>query len=177
MSPERKRRVLVLLEEAYEDLELWYPRIRLQEEGMDVVVAGPEHRVYSGKNGYPCKPDRTFDEVRSQDFDALVIPGGWAPDRLRRSAVVLELVREFDRAVKPIAMICHAGWVPVSARILRGRKVTGVAAIRDDLENAGATFLDQPVVVDGHLISSRTPADLPDFCRALIAALGAKVQV
>ena len=144
---------------------------------MEVVVAGPEHRVYSGKHGYPCKPDRTLDEVRSQDFDALVIPGGWAPDQLRRSAVVLEMVREFDRAAKPIAMICHAGWVPVSARILRGRKVTGVAAIRDDLENAGATFIDQPVVVDGHLISSRTPADLPDFCRALIAALGAKVQV
>ena len=177
MTTDRKRRVLVLVEHAYEDLELWYPRIRLQEEGMDVVVAGPERTVYPGKNGYPCKPDRTFDEVRAEDFDALVIPGGWAPDRLRRSAKVLELVRGFDRAAKPIAMICHAGWVPISARILRGRKVTGVAAIKDDLENAGATFLDQSVVVDGHLISSRTPADLPDFCRALIAALGARVQV
>ena len=177
MSPDRKRRVLLLVDHGYEDLELWYPKLRLQEEGMEVVVAGPEHGTFTGKNGYPCKPDRTFGEVRSQDFDALVIPGGWAPDKLRRSAVVLELVREFDRATKPIAMICHAGWVPISARILRGRKVTGVSAIRDDLENAGATFLDQAVVVDGHLISSRTPSDLPDFCRALIAALGAKVQV
>jgi protease I len=175
MPSEPKRRALVLVEQAYEDLELWYPKIRLEEAGVEVVVAGPQLTVYAGKHGYPCKPDRTFDQVRASDFDALVIPGGWAPDRLRRSSAVLDLVREFDRAEKPIAMICHAGWVPISARILKGRKVTGVSAIKDDLENAGATFLDQPVVVDGHLISSRTPADLPDFCRALIAALGAKV--
>ena len=176
MSPLRgNRRVLVLVDHAYEDLELWYPKLRLMEEGMEVVVAGPEKTVYAGKNGYPCKPDRSFDEVRAGDFDALVIPGGWAPDRLRRSSVVLELVKEFDRDQKPIAMICHAGWVPISARILKGRKVTGVSAIRDDLENAGAQYLDTSVVVDGHLISSRTPADLPDFCRALVAALTARV--
>jgi protease I len=177
MPSEPKRRALVLVEQAYEDLELWYPKIRLEEAGVEVVVAGPELSVFAGKHGYPCKPDRTFDQVRARDFDALVIPGGWAPDRLRRSSAVLDLVREFDRAEKPIAMICHAGWVPISARILRGRRVTGVSAIKDDLENAGATFLDQPVVIDGHLISSRTPADLPDFCRALIAALAVKVQV
>jgi len=175
MSLRTNRRVLVLVEHHYEDLELWYPKLRLMEEGMEVVVAGPEKTTYQGKNGYPCRADRSFDEVRAGDFDALVIPGGWAPDKLRRSSVVLELVREFDRDQKPIAMICHAGWVPISARILKGRKVTGVSALRDDLENAGATFLDQAVVVDGHLISSRTPADLPDFCRALIAALGVKV--
>jgi protease I len=177
MPSEPKRRALVLVEQAYEDLELWYPKIRLEEAGVEVVVAGPELSVFAGKHGYPCKPDRTFDQVRARDFDALVIPGGWAPDRLRRSSAVLDLVREFDRAEKPIAMICHAGWVPISARILRGRRVTGVSAIKDDLENAGATFLDQPVVIDGHLISSRTPADLPDFRRALIAALAVKVQV
>jgi len=169
------RHVLVLVDQAYEDLELWYPKIRLEEEGMRVVVAGPERTRYVGKYGYPCTPDVTIDEVRADAFDALVIPGGWAPDKLRRIPAVLELVRAFDRARKPIAMICHAGWVPVSARILKGRKVTGVSAIRDDLENAGAQYLDQSVVVDGHLISSRTPADLPDFCRALIAALGVKV--
>ncbi len=168
-------RVLVLVEQAYEDLELWYPKIRLEEEGMRVVVAGPERIRYAGKHGYPCTPDRTLDQVRAEDFDALVIPGGWAPDRLRRLPAVLDLVRAFDQARKPIAMICHAGWVPVSARILKGRRVTGVAAIRDDLENAGAIYSDASVVVDGHLISSRTPADLPDFCRALIAALTAKV--
>ena len=169
------RRVLILVEQAYEDLELWYPKIRLQEEGMRVVVAGPERIRYDGKYGYPCTPDITLDQARAEDFDALVIPGGWAPDRLRRLPPVLELVRAFDRATKPIAMICHAGWVPISARILSGRQVTGVSAIRDDLENAGARFLDRSVVVDGHLISSRTPADLPDFCRALVAALKEKV--
>ena len=171
------RSVLVLVEQAYEDLELWYPKIRLQEEGMRVVVAGPERIRYDGKYGYPCTPDITLDQARVDDFEALVIPGGWAPDRLRRLPAVLELVRGFDRAKKPIAMICHAGWVPISARILSGRQVTGVAAIRDDLENAGARFLDRSVVVDGHLISSRTPADLPDFCRALVAALKEKVAV
>lgn len=169
------RRILILVESAYEDLELWYPKIRLEEEGFETIVAGPEKVVYSGKHGYPCKPDRTLNEVRAADFDGLVIPGGWAPDRLRRLPVVLDLVREFDRAGKTIGMICHAGWVPISARILAGRQVTGVSAIRDDLENAGARFLDQSVVVDGNLISSRTPADLPDFCRAMIAGLAARV--
>jgi protease I len=177
MPRKAQTRVLVLVEHAYEDLELWYPKLRLMEEGMEVVVAGPEKAVYAGKNGYPCRADRTFNEVRAMDFDALVIPGGWAPDRLRRSQVVLDLVREFDAAGKPIAMICHAGWVPISAKILKGRKVTGVGAIKDDLENAGAQFVDQSVVVDGNLISSRTPADLPDFCRALITTLKAAVAV
>ena len=169
------RSVLILVEQAYEDLELWYPRIRLEEEGLKAVVAGPERARYTGKHGYPCTPDITLDQARADDFDALVIPGGWAPDRLRRLPEVRELVRAFDRAKKPIAMICHAGWVPISARILSGRQVTGVSAIRDDLENAGARFVDRSVVVDGNLISSRTPADLPDFCRELIAALRAEV--
>jgi len=169
------RSVLVLVEQAYEDLELWYPKIRLQEEGFRVTVAGPEKVRYLGKYGYPCMPDATLDQVRADDFEALVIPGGWAPDRLRRLPAVLDLVRAFDQAAKPIPMICHAGWVPISARILSGRQVTGVAAIKDDLENAGARYLDRSVVVDGHLISSRTPADLADFCRALIAAIRAAV--
>ena len=175
MSSERRQRVLVFVEQVYEDLELWYPKLRLIEAGMDVVVAGPEKIVYAGKNGYPCRADRTLDEVKSEEFDALVIPGGFAPDKLRRLPRVLELVRDFDKAGKPIAIICHAGWVPISAKILKGRKVTGVSAIKDDLENAGATFLDQAVVVDGHIISSRTPADLPDFCRAILTAMHATV--
>jgi protease I len=175
MSPDRKRRVLIFVEHAYEDLELWYPKIRLIEEGMEVVVAGPEKIVYPGKNGYPCRADRTLDEVKADDFDALVIPGGWAPDKLRRDPRVLELTRAFDQAAKPIAMICHAGWVPISAGILKGRKVTGVSAIKDDLVNAGATFVDISVVTDRNLVSSRTPADLGDFMRALIALMGAKV--
>ena len=177
MTTPNPRRVLVFVEHGYEDLELWYPKLRLIEEGMEVVVAGPEAALYAGKNGYPCKADRTLEDVKAADFDGLVIPGGWAPDKLRRLPRALGLVREFDRAGKPIGMICHAGWVPISARILKGRRVTGVSAIKDDLENAGATFLDQSVVVDGNLVSSRTPADLPDFCRALIAAMTSKVAV
>jgi protease I len=166
------RQILILVEQYYEDLELWYPKIRLEEAGFRCVVAGPTLDLYKGKNGYPCTPDALLTAVRADDFEGLVIPGGWAPDRLRRYPHVLQLVRDFDTAEKPIAMICHAGWVPISAKILKGRRVTGVSAIRDDLENAGAHFEDKPVVVDGHLISSRTPADLPDFCRALITALG-----
>lgn len=176
MSPDRSSpRILIFVEHYYEDLELWYPRIRLEEEGMKVVIAGPERRNYAGKNGYPCLPDITIADVNTAEYDGLVIPGGWAPDKLRRIPRVLEIVREFQHDVKTIGMICHAGWVPISAGILRGRKVTGVSAIKDDLENAGATFLDLSVVIDGNLVSSRTPADLPDFCRGLIANLATQV--
>jgi protease I len=171
MVPNPKGRILIFVEHYYEDLELWYPKIRLEEEGYEVVVAGPEKKTYPGKNGYPCAADASLAEVRAADFQGLVIPGGWAPDRLRRSAKVLELTREFDAAGKTIGMICHAGWVPISAKILKGRNVTGVSAIRDDLENAGAVFHDRSVVVDGHLVSSRTPADLPDLMKAMIANL------
>jgi protease I len=176
MSPDRSSpRILILVEQNYEDLELWYPRIRLEEEGMKVEIAGPECRNYSGKNGYPCLPDLTIDKVNTAHYDGLVIPGGWAPDKLRRIPRVLEIVREFQHDVKTIGMICHAGWVPISAGIIRGRKVTGVSAIKDDLENAGATFIDLSVVIDGNLVSSRTPADLPDFCRGLIANLATQI--
>ena len=171
MSPDAKGRILVFVEHYYEDLELWYPKIRLEEEGYSVVVAGPEKKTYPGKNGYPCAADATVNEIDAANFAGVIIPGGWAPDRMRRNPRLLELVQEFDRAGKTIGMICHAGWVPISAKILKGKTVTGVSAIRDDLENAGATFVDKSVVVDGHLVSSRTPADLPDFCKALIANL------
>jgi len=170
-TPGKGKKILVFVEHYYEDLELWYPKIRLEEEGYQVVVAGPEKKTYPGKNGYPCPADAAISEVDAADFVGLVIPGGWAPDRLRRYPRVLELVQEFDRAGKTIGMICHAGWVPISARILKGKTVTGVSAIRDDLENSGATFVDRSVVVDGHLVSSRTPADLPDFLKAMIANL------
>jgi protease I len=165
------RKILLFCAEQYEDLELWYPKIRLEEEGADCTVAGMGAEEYRGKHGYPCRPDATVEEVSADDFDALVIPGGFAPDKLRRSPRVLELTRSIHEAGKPVAFICHAGWVPISARIVKGRKVTSVGAICDDLENAGATWLDQAVVVDGNLITSRTPADLPAFCRAIIEAL------
>jgi protease I len=155
----------------YEDLELWYPKIRLEEEGARTVVAGTGEKTYQGKRGYPLTVDTSVDQVQAADFDGLVIPGGYAPDIMRRSAKLLQLTREIFQAGKPVAFICHAGWVPISAGIVRGKRGTSVGAIKDDLVNAGMHWEDSPVVVDGNLISSRTPADLPDFMRALIAAL------
>ncbi len=155
----------------YEDLELWYPKIRLEEAGARTVVAGTGERTYQGKRGYPLTVDTNVDQVKAEDFDGLVIPGGYAPDIMRRSQRLLQLTREIYEAGKPVAFICHAGWVPISAGIVRGKRGTSVGAIKDDLVNAGMIWEDSPVVVDGNLISSRTPADLPDFMRALIAAL------
>ena len=163
--------VLFFVANWYEDLELWYPKIRLEEEGMTTVVAGLGEKTYQGKRGYPITVDTSVDEVLARDFDGLVIPGGYAPDIMRRSAKVLALTREIFEAGKPVAFICHAGWVPISAGIVRGRRGTSVGAIKDDLVNAGMLWEDSPVVVDGNLISSRTPADLPVFCKALIKAL------
>lgn len=165
--------VLIFAAAHYEDLELWYPKIRLEEEGATTVVAGLGEKTYQGKNGYPITVDTDVDSLSAAEFDALVIPGGFAPDKLRRSAKVLSLTKEICDAGKPVAFICHAGWVPISARIVRGKRGTSVGAIRDDLENAGMLWEDSPVVVDGNLISSRTPADLPAFCKALIRALQA----
>jgi protease I len=158
----------------YEDLELWYPKIRLEEEGARTVVAGTGERTYQGKRGYPLTVDTSVDQVKAEDFDGLVIPGGYAPDIMRRSQRLLQLTREIYEAGKPVAFICHAGWVPISAGIVRGKRGTSVGAIRDDLVNAGMIWEDSPVVVDGNLISSRTPADLPEFMRALIAALSSR---
>jgi protease I len=155
----------------YEDLELWYPKIRLEEEGARTVVAGTGEKTYQGKRGYPLTVDTGVDQIRAEDFDGLVIPGGYAPDIMRRSQKLLQLTREIYQAGKPVAFICHAGWVPISAGIVKGKRGTSVGAIKDDLVNAGLLWEDSPVVVDGNLISSRTPADLGVFCRALIAAL------
>jgi protease I len=166
------KKVLFFAAPLYEDLELWYPKIRLEEEGAQCVVAGLGEPTYQGKRGYPIAPDTTVDQVSAGDFDGLVIPGGYAPDILRRHRKVLELTREIFEAGKPVAYICHAGWVPISAGIVRGRRGTSVGAIKDDLVNAGMIWEDSPVVVDGNMITSRTPADLGPFCRAIIGALG-----
>ena len=165
--------ILFFADENYEDLELWYPKIRMEEAGFETVIAGPkEKEIYRGKYGYPCTTDISFQKVDSKNFQALIIPGGFSPDRIRRNDNALSIVREAHDAQKPIAFICHGGWVPISAKILRGKNVTGTLAIRDDLENAGANFLDQPAVIDGNLISSRTPKDLPVFCREILKLLG-----
>jgi protease I len=159
----------------YEDLELWYPKIRLEEEGARTVVAGTGEKTYQGKRGYPLTVDANVDELSSASFHGLVIPGGYAPDIMRRSKKLLQLTREIFEADKPVAFICHAGWVPISAGIVRGKRGTSVGAIKDDLVNAGMLWEDSPVVVDGNLISSRTPADLPQFMKALIKALQSQV--
>ncbi|HEV8305356.1 MAG TPA: type 1 glutamine amidotransferase domain-containing protein [Gemmatimonadales bacterium] len=165
------KRVLFFAAPLYEDLELWYPKIRLEEEGAVTTVAGLGDKTYQGKRGYPVTVDADVDHIDAARFDGLVIPGGFAPDQLRRFDKVLQLTREIHQAGKPLAFICHAGWVPISAKILQGKRATSVRAIKDDMENAGVRWEDSPVVVDGNLISSRTPADLPHFCKALIAAL------
>lgn len=165
------KRVLFFAGPLYEDLELWYPKIRLEEEGAATTVAGLGEKTYQGKRGYPVTVDVDVDQVDAASFDGLVIPGGFAPDQLRRFDKVLQLTREIYQAGKPVAFICHAGWVPISAKILKGKHATSVRAIKDDMENAGVVWEDNAVVVDGNLISSRTPADLPQFCKALIAAL------
>ncbi|MDK2855278.1 MAG: protease [Bacillota bacterium] len=165
------KRVAVLVEEGFEDLELWYPVLRLREAGATVEVIGtgsaPEYR---GKYGLLSRPDKTIDQVQAKDYDGLVVPGGWAPDKLRRYSAVLAFVREIFAAQKPVGAICHAPWVLISAGVLKGRTATSVVAIKDDVENAGASWVDRPVVQDGNLITSRKPDDLPDFCRTLIAA-------
>lgn len=167
------RSILVFTGDVYEDLELWYPKLRLIEAGARVVVAGPEaDRVYAGKNGYPCRSDVAIADVDESAFDGLVVPGGFMPDKLRRDPKVLELVRGFAEARKLVAAICHGGWIPISAGVYRGVRVTGSPGIKDDLENAGAVFEDAPVVVDGPFVSSRKPDDLPDFCRAILEVLG-----
>jgi len=165
------KRILFFAGPLYEDLELWYPKIRLEEEGATTVVAGIGEKTYQGKRGYPVTVDSHVDQIDSADFDALVIPGGFAPDQLRRFDKVLQLTQQINQSGKPVAFICHAGWVPISAKILNGKRATSVRAIKDDMENAGVLWEDAAVVVDGNLISSRTPADLPQFCRALIQAL------
>jgi protease I len=165
-------RVLVLGGELFEDTELLYPLLRLQEEEVDVVLATPGGASITGKKGHgPVEADASFEDVAADDFAAVVIPGGFAPDAVRRSEAALDLVRAFDAAGKPIAFICHAGWVPISAGIVSGRRATSFSAIKDDMVNAGVDWVDEPVVVDGNLISSRHPGDLGPWLKALIAAL------
>ncbi|MDZ4820771.1 MAG: type 1 glutamine amidotransferase domain-containing protein [Planctomycetota bacterium] len=171
-KPLAGQRVLTFVEDIYEDLELWYPKLRLIEAGVKVVVAGPEKgKTYQGKHSYPCVADAAIADMRAQDFDGLVIPGGFMPDKLRRDEYLLQLVRDFDSAGKLVAAICHGGWIPISAGVYRGVRVTGSLGIKDDLVNAGAIWQDAPVVVDRHFVCSRKPDDLPDFCEAIIQVM------
>ena len=169
---EKHFKVLQLIDHDFEDLELWYPVLRLREEGMVVHIAGEKaQEKYMGKYGVPALSDCSFDQVKSQDYDALLVPGGWAPDKLRRFPSVIRLVQEFHASEKPIGQICHAGWVLISAKILKGKKVTSTPGIRDDMENAGAIWFDEAVVVDKNLVSSRRPPDIPQYMKAFLQVL------
>lgn len=171
-----QRTILAFIDEVYEDLELWYPKLRLEEAGYAVRLAGPARRTFAGKHGYPATADLLIADAQIAGFCGLLIPGGFMPDKLRRDPQVLALTREFAAAGKLVAFICHGGWIPISAKILAGRRATGSLGIKDDLENAGALWVDEPVVVDGNLISSRTPRDLPAFARAMVEFLKANEE-
>ncbi len=166
------KRIAILAEELFEDLELWYPLIRMREAGAEVVVVGTGPDItYHGKHGMPVTSDVGSADVSPEAFDAVIVPGGYAPDQMRRHTATLDLVRGVYERGGIVAMICHAGWVPISAGILEGKRATSFFAIKDDMVNAGVEWLDAEVVRDGNLISSRSPDDLPAFCRTIISAL------
>jgi len=163
------KRVAILAADLYEDNELWYPRIRLREAGAQMRVVGEKAGDnYRSKHGQPVTAELAADQAKADDFDAVIVPGGFAPDYMRRNQALVGLVRAMSDQGKLVAFICHGGWVPISAGILRGKRATSFFAIRDDMVNAGAEWEDAEVVVDGNLISSRNPNDLPAFCRAII---------
>jgi len=166
------KRVAILAENMYQELELWYPLLRLREAGAETFVVGSgSAQEYKSKLGYPVEVDVVADDVKASDIDAVVIPGGYAPDLMRRYPAMVKLVRDTHEQGKVVAAICHGGWMLASADVLRGKKATAVSAIKDDLVNAGAAYIDAEVVRDGNLITSRMPFDLPAFCRTIIEAL------
>jgi protease I len=168
----KDKRVAYLIEEGFEDLEFWVPLMRLREEGARVTVVGSGSAdSYQGKHCLQATPAVRAEQVSPDDFDALVVPGGWAPDKLRRYPAVLDLVRGIHQQGKIVASICHAGWVLASAGILDGRRATGSTGIKDDMVNAGATWVNEPAFRDGNLVWGRVVDDIPDFCRELIQAL------
>jgi protease I len=164
------RTIAILVADSVEDLEYYVPLMRLQEEGARVLTAALDLEPLRGKNGLLIKPDTLIDSLRAAELFGLVIPGGWAPDKLRRHASVIDLVRKLNAADKPIGIICHGGLVAISAGILQGRRATGSVGIKDDLVNAGATWVDEAAFRDGNLVWGRLVADIPAFCRELVAA-------
>jgi protease I len=174
MSLEGKH-IALFIDEMFEDLEYWYPLLRLKEAGADVITIGHKVGTFTGKHGLPGKSDKAVDDVKPADFDALVIPGGYSPDMMRRKPAMVKFVRAIYDQGKPVAAICHAGWMLASADIIKGKRVTSFHSIKDDLIHAGAEWVDEPVVVDGNIITSRNPHDLPVFCPAIIKALSQPV--
>jgi len=172
MDQAQGKRIAILVEKLYEDLELWYPALRLREAGATVTIVGPKAgETYPSKHGYPAKADASAADVKAADFDAIVIPGGYSPDHIRRHRAMVELVAEAARLGKVIASICHGPWVLCSTKALKGRRLTGFYSIRDDVENAGGIWEDAACVRDGNLVTSRTPDDLPAFLKGIFEAL------
>jgi protease I len=166
--------VAVLVEDVYQEMELWYPAYRLREAGHQTLFVGTGKPEYKSKLGYPVKAEADIKDAKSKDFDGVIVPGGFAPDFLRRSPDILQFVADLDRAGKAVGSICHAAWVLVSARILKGRTATCYFAIKDDVTNAGAEYVDREVVVDRNLVTSRRPDDLPAFMREYLKVLEAQ---
>jgi protease I len=166
------KKVAFLIDEGFEDLEFWVTVMRLREEGAQVTIVDPEGRKeYHGKNGLAATADVCIKDVNASEFDAVVIPGGWAPDKMRRYGTVKRFVKAMASAGKIVGLICHAGLVGISAEIVKGRRATGSLGIQDDLVNAGATWVDEPAFRDGNLVWGRVVADIPDFCRELVSAI------
>lgn len=173
MSLEGKKIALFVAED-YEDLEAWYPYLRLKEAGVEVMVIASDNvkaNIVDSKHGYPIRIEKKAKEVNPDNFDGVIIPGGWAPDKLRRCNNTLKFVKNMEANNKLIASICHGGWVLASATVVKGKTLTSTSAIKDDLINAGAVWVDEEVVVDNNLISSRSPKDLPAFLREIIKFL------
>lgn len=168
--------VLVLVGPEYEDLEVWYPKLRLEEAGYETPLAGMGERSYRGKHGYPAEVNAHAREFSADSLVGILAPGGWAPDRLRRDAAVLDLVRAVHAKRRMVATICHGPWILISAGIVRGRRLTSTVGIRDDVVNAGATWVDEPAVIDGNIVSSRVPKDLPAFAVAMLSVLEGQVR-
>jgi protease I len=168
------KRIAILVDNIYQEMEVWYPFFRFQEAGAEVVAVGAKAgETYTSKLGYPIKSQKSYDEVRPADFDGVVVPGGYAPDLIRRHSAANRFVHDMNKQGKLVAAICHGGWVLCSADILKGRKATCFFAIKDDVVHAGAKYEDAEVVVDGNLVTSRKPEDLPAFCRASLEVLTA----
>ncbi|MGD9473463.1 MAG: type 1 glutamine amidotransferase domain-containing protein [Eubacteriaceae bacterium] len=168
----KTKKIIALISKDFEDLELWYPVLRLREEGAVVHIVGDQAgKTYIGKYGVPCVSDYSFTDINPDDYDGILVPGGWAPDALRRFPEVIALVKNMDARKRAIGQICHAGWVLISAGVLNGKNVTSTPGIKDDMKNAGATWHDVPSIIDGHIISSRRPPDLPEYMRDYIKVL------
>ncbi|OPX19819.1 MAG: protease [Desulfobacca sp. 4484_104] len=167
------KKIAILAENLYQELEVWYPLLRFREAGAQVVVVGSGSATeHTSKLGYPVAVDQFADAVKAADYDAVIIPGGYAPDIMRRYPAMVRLVKDMADQEKVVAAICHGGWMLASAEVVQGKTVTAFFAIKDDLVHAGANFIDAEVAVDGNLITSRKPEDLPAFCQAIIKALG-----